>query len=60
LSNEGRRVITIEELRDRVKKQGPKVGLRDIQVTGVVTIKDKDGNVKSQMEVTDIDVAKEK
>ena len=47
-----RKEITPKDLKERVEKHGTKVGLFDVKVDGVITILDKDGNIKGQMTVT--------
>ena len=46
MSDEKRREVTPQELRD------PNINLPNVRVEGMVTIFDKDGNVKSKFAVT--------
>lgn len=50
---EGRRAITLDELA-QIRK-GPNVNTTDLQVKGVITIFDKDGNVKSKLDIVALD-----
>ncbi len=52
---EGRREVSLEEL-GRLKKAG-NVNMADIQVEGICTIFDKDGNVKGTMKVVSVEEA---
>lgn len=51
--------ITLEELEQRIKKHGPKMALENVQVEGVAVIKDKDGNVKRTLKITNIELEDE-
>ena len=44
--------LTVAELKERVKRDGPKVGLQNVRIEGTAVILDKDGNVKSTMKLT--------
>jgi len=46
--------ITLKELIARKKKQGPTSVMTNIKAEGVVTILDKDGNVKSTFKINSI------
>ena len=48
-----RKEITLDELQ-AIKKQKPTGTLADLKVQGVVTIFDKDGNVKSKLKITSL------
>ncbi len=50
-----RKEITLEELGKRIQKDGPKVAMSGVQVSGVVVIKDKDGNVKGKMNIVSLE-----
>ena len=47
--------VTLEELIEARKKKGLDFVLDDIEVQGIATIKDKDGNIKGEFELTNID-----
>jgi len=51
-----RKTITLEELDKKIQKQGPNVALQNVQITGVAVIKDKDGNIKSEMKITSLEI----
>ena len=51
--------ITLEELEQRIKKHGPKMAIENVQVEGVAVIKDKDGNVKRTLKITNIELEDE-
>ncbi len=50
-----RKEITLDELRS-----GPNVSMSDIEVSGMVVIKDKDGNIKSELEIVSLEVNEDK
>jgi hypothetical protein len=54
-----RKEISIAELQALKKKQGPTGIMADIEVEGIVTIFDKDGNVKSKMKITSLELPEE-
>lgn len=49
-----RKVISIEELGERIKRKNVSMG--EIEVSGIVVIKDKDGNVKSELQITSLEL----
>jgi hypothetical protein len=55
MTEEGRKEISLNELAKHVQQKGPNVNLNDIQVKGVITIKDKDGNVKNTMDIVSLE-----
>ena len=57
---EDRKVISIDELGERIKRKGSNVAMSNVQVSGIVVIKDKDGNVKSELEITSLELNEDK
>ena len=55
---EKRRELTPEEFGE-IMKNPSNVSTGDLEVSGVVTIFDKDGNVKSKLDIISIETAKE-
>ena len=55
-----RKEITLDELKARKKKQGSTGVMADLQVEGIATIIDKDGNVKSRMKITSLELPEDK
>ena len=55
-----RKVISIEELGERIKRQGSNVAMSNVEVSGIVVIKDKDGNVKSELDITSLELNEDK
>lgn len=51
-----RREISLNELDRRIQQHGPRVAMQNVQVRGVAVIKDKDGNVKSEMQITSLEL----
>jgi len=51
-----RKEITLEEA---IKRKQAGVGMDDIQVSGMVVIKDKDGNVKSELQIVSLETNQE-
>ncbi len=51
--SEDRRVIDADELAARMQKGGAAVA--DLQAKGIVTIFDKDGNVKAELDIVSIE-----
>ena len=47
--------ISIDELKERVEKHGTEVGMKNVEVSGMVTILDKDGNVKSELPIVSLE-----
>lgn len=47
--------ISLEELDRRIQKHGPRVAMKNVHVSGVAVIKDKDGNIKSEMKITSLE-----
>ena len=46
--------ISFDELKQRVRKNGPVVGLKGLKIDGIVEIRDKDGKLKSKMRIFDL------
>ena len=57
---EDRKVISIDELGERIKRKGSNVAMSNVQVSGIVVIKDKDGNIKSELEITSLELNEDK
>lgn len=57
---EDRKVISIDELGERIKRKGSNVAMSNVQVSGMVVIKDKDGNIKSELEITSLEINEDK
>lgn len=53
---EERKEISLEELDQRIERHGPNVALSNVHVSGVVTIRDKDGNIKQEMDIVSLEV----
>lgn len=51
--------ITFDELSERIKRRGPEVGMINVEVDGIVTIIDKDGNVKGNLEIVSLETNQE-
>jgi hypothetical protein len=51
-----RKEITLDELAERIQKQGPNVVMGQVRVSGIAVIKDKDGNIKSEMKITSLEL----
>jgi hypothetical protein len=51
-----RKEITLDELAERIQKQGPNVVMGQVKVSGIAVIKDKDGNIKSEMKITSLEL----
>ena len=49
------KVISIDELGKRIEKHGTEVGMKNVEVSGMVVIKDKDGNVKSELPIVSLE-----
>ena len=47
-----RKEITLAELAEMKSRQGPNVTMPQVEAHGICVIKDKDGNIKSTMEIT--------
>ena len=47
--------ISLDELDRRIQKHGPRVALSNVHVSGIAVIKDKDGNIKSEMQITSLE-----
>ncbi len=58
MTNE-RREINLNELEEIIERDGPEVAMSKVQVRGIAVIKDKDGNVKSEMEITSLELQDE-
>ena len=43
---DGRKKITPQELKQRVERHGPNVGLLNVQAKGIITIISKNGDVR--------------
>ena len=43
--------ITPEELKERIRRNGPNVGLANVRIEGIVEIRDKDGNLKGKLKL---------
>ena len=54
-----RKEITIEELKARNREKGTMASMADVEVEGIATIFDKDGNVKSRMRITSLELPEE-
>lgn len=50
-----RKEISLGELNQRIEKQGVNVAMANVQVSGVAVIKDKDGNIKSEMKIISLE-----
>ena len=55
-----RKEISLEELEQRIKRQGTNVAMSNVKVSGIVVIKDKDGNVKSELSITSLELNEDK
>ena len=53
-----RKEISIEELAN-IQKNGPNAAIQDVQVNGLVVIKDKDGNVKGELQIVSLETNRE-
>ena len=51
--------ISIDELGERIEKHGTEIGMKNVEVSGMVTNLDKDGNVKSELSITSLDINQE-
>ena len=51
--SEERRIVSPEEL---VQRKGDHAFLDQLQVQGTAVIKDKDGNIKSELKITSIEI----
>ena len=54
-----RKEISIDELNQRIEKHGTEVGMSNVEVSGMVTILDKDGNVKSELQIVSLETNQE-
>ena len=53
-----RRELSPDELSDYLQN-GANASMADVQVSGIVTIKDKDGNVKAELPIVSLEATQE-
>jgi len=53
-----RRELTADEVGDLIQN-GPNADMKDIEVSGLVVIKDKDGNIKSELQIVSLETNQE-
>lgn len=58
MTEQKQREVTLEELQ-AAKQRGDVQFLKKVKAQGTITVRDKDGNVKSELEITSIDFSEE-